>query len=225
LACRELVSSRVETIGIDLELEDKEKAVGALKADILAKDAFTGDWVLIENQLERTDHSHLGQLLTYASGLQAFTIIWIAAKFTDEHRAALDWLNEVTNESIRFFGLEIELWRIDEGVAPKFTIVCKPNTWKQRVTADVKNAVPQTVERSKLSTSRQVILDLFHTVYPSPLTPVEIAEKTGIPRKTVVALLLRMQSSGQVMNTARGLYMLTKEYGPGEEESCLLYLH
>src|SRR5205823_9019260 len=98
-----------------------------------------------------------------------------------------------TSESIHFFGLEIELWRIDEGVAPKFTSVCKPNTWKQRVTADVKNAVPQTVERSKLSTSRQVILDMFHAVYPSPLTPVEIAEKTGIPRKTVVALLLRMQ--------------------------------
>ncbi len=93
----ENLSLMSETIGIDLELEDKEKAVGALKADILAKDTLTGDWVVIENQLERTDHSHLGQLITYASGLQALTIIWIAAKFTDEHRAALDWLNEVTN--------------------------------------------------------------------------------------------------------------------------------
>jgi hypothetical protein len=86
--------------------------------------------VLIENQLERTDHTHLGQLLTYAAGLSAVTIIWVTQRFTEEHRAALDWLNECTSEKINFFGLEVELWRIGESlVAPKFNIISKPNEW------------------------------------------------------------------------------------------------
>ena len=90
--------------------------------------------MLIENQLERTDHSHLGQLLTYASGLEAVTIVWIAARFTEEHRSTLDWLNRITDDSFRFFGLEVELWRIGGSpAAPKFNIVCKPNDWSHSV--------------------------------------------------------------------------------------------
>src|SRR5882672_9937256 len=79
-----------EAIGIELELEWQEKDVGPFRADILCKDTATDDWVLIENQLERTDHCHLGQLITYAAGLNAVTIVWIAERFTQEHRAALD---------------------------------------------------------------------------------------------------------------------------------------
>lgn len=97
-------------LGIELEVEAQEKPVGPFSADILCKDTVNNLWVLIENQLERTDHTHLGQLMTYAAGLDAVTIIWIAEKFTDEHRAAMDWLNEITDESINFFGLEVELW-------------------------------------------------------------------------------------------------------------------
>ena len=96
-----------DTLGIELELEAQEKVVGPFRADILCKDTSTDSWVLVENQLERTDHIHLGQLLTYAAGLQAVTIVWLAARFTDEHRATLDWLNSITDESFRFFGLEI----------------------------------------------------------------------------------------------------------------------
>lgn len=119
-----------DTIGLELELEAQEKDVGPFRADILCKDTATGHRVLIENQLERTDHTHLGQLLTYAAGLEAVTIVWIAQRFTDEHRAALDWLNERTDERINAFGLEIELWRIgDSPVAPKLNIVSKPNYW------------------------------------------------------------------------------------------------
>jgi hypothetical protein len=90
--------------------------------------------VLIENQLERTDHTHLGQLLTDASGLEAVTIVWIAARFTEEHRSTLDWLNKITDDSFRFFGLEVELWRIGNSpAAPKFNIVSKPNAWSHSV--------------------------------------------------------------------------------------------
>lgn len=118
----------------DLELEKKEKEVGPFKADMLCKNTDDGSWVLIENQLERTDHLHLGQVLTYASGLDAATVVWIAERFTEEHRAALDWLNEITDESFRFFGVEIELWRIEDSpIAPKFNIVSKPDDWSRSI--------------------------------------------------------------------------------------------
>lgn len=123
-----------ETIGIELELEAQEKEVGPFRADILCKDTVTDSWVLIENQLERTDHSHLGQVLTYAAGLKAVTVVWIAKRFTEEHRAALDWLNEHTDEGIHLFGLEVELWKIgDSSIAPKFNVISQPNDWSRTV--------------------------------------------------------------------------------------------
>ena len=123
-----------DTLKIELELEAQEKGVGPFRADILCKDTDNDHWVLIENQLERTNHKHLGQLLTYAAGLQAATIVWVADHFTDEHRAALDWLNDITDDRFNFFGLEIELWQIGESlVAPKFNVVCKPNDWTKGI--------------------------------------------------------------------------------------------
>lgn len=123
-----------DAIRLELELEAQERNVGPFRADILCKDTTTDDWVLIENQLERTDHRHLGQLLTYAAGLKAVTIVWIADRFTEEHRATLDWLNAITDDDFNFFGLEVELWRIaDSPVAPKFNIVCQPNDWSRTV--------------------------------------------------------------------------------------------
>lgn len=121
-------------LGLDLELVGQEVAVGPYAADIVCKDSFDGAHVLIENQLEKTDHSHLGQILTYASALEARTVVWIASRFTDEHRAAIDWLNEITHDEWQFFGLEIELWRIGNSApAPKFNIICRPNDWSRAV--------------------------------------------------------------------------------------------
>lgn len=128
-----------DTLGIDLELEAEEKHVGPFRADILCKDTGSNAWVLIENQLERTDHSHLGQLITYAAGLKAVTIVWIASTFTDEHRAAIDWLNSISDDDFRFFALEIELWKIgDSPAAPKFNVIAKPNDWWRSVSAGKK---------------------------------------------------------------------------------------
>jgi hypothetical protein len=135
LALPENLKLLSETVGLILEYEAQEKYVGPYRADILCRDAGE-NWVLIENQIEKTDHTHLGQILTYTAGLEAVTIIWIAHRFTDEHRAALDWLNEHTDERINFFGLEIELWQIaDSPVAPKFNIVSQPNDWSRTVKA------------------------------------------------------------------------------------------
>lgn len=123
-----------EALGIELELEAQEKDVGPFRADILCKNTADDSWVLIENQIEKTDHTHLGQLLTYASGLKAVTIVWISSNFRDEHRAALDWLNEMTVDSVRLFGLEVELWKIgDSPAAPRFNVVCQPNDWENTV--------------------------------------------------------------------------------------------
>ena len=124
-----------ETLGFELELEAKEKEVGSFYADIVCKDIGTDTTVLIENQLEQTDHDHLGKVLTYSAGLHAETVIWLAERFRDEHRAALDWLNEISRQNTQFFGLEIELWCIgDSAAAPKFNIVSMPNDWSRSVT-------------------------------------------------------------------------------------------
>jgi hypothetical protein len=144
-----------ETIGVDLELEAQEKFVGPFRADILCKDADNDSWVLIENQLARTDHNHLGQLLTYAAGLQTVTIVWVAAKFTEEHRAALDWLNEITNSRFRFFGLEVELWRIGDSVpAPRFNVISKPNDWSRSVERAASQIDAEALSDTKLQQQR-----------------------------------------------------------------------
>ena len=123
-----------ETLGIELEPDSEEFPVGPYSADIVCRDTASSTWVLIENQIEKTNHIHLGQILTYAAGVGAQTLVWISSKFTEEHRAAFDWLNEHTNEDISFFGLEIELWRIgNSSPAPKFNIVSKPNDWSKAV--------------------------------------------------------------------------------------------
>ena len=130
LASAEGLELLQEALDMDLEVEATEQSVGPFKADILAKRTDTTDdhWVLIENQLEKTDHRHLGQLLTYAAGLDAATIVWVAERFEEEHRAALDWLNEITSDRFEFFGLEIELWQIaGSPPAPMFNIVAQPN--------------------------------------------------------------------------------------------------
>lgn len=137
LAQEDNLALLADTISLDLELVGVERAVGPFRADIVCKDTVSGNLVLIENQIESTDHNHLGQLLTYAAGLHAVTIVWIAKRFTEEHRAALDWLNEVTNETIDLFGLEIEAWRIgSSAIAPKFNVVSQPNDWVKRVAQD-----------------------------------------------------------------------------------------
>ena len=132
LAMPENLALLGDTIGVELELEAQEKDVGPFRADILCKDTANDNWVLIENQLDKTDHTHLGQIITYGAGLDAVTVVWVAERFTDEHRAALDWLNEKSGGNVAFFGLEIELWRIgDSPVAPKFNVVCSPNDWTE----------------------------------------------------------------------------------------------
>jgi hypothetical protein len=134
LATPENIKLLGDAVGMELEVEALEKDVGPFRADILCKETNRSDWVIIENQLEPTDHLHLGQLLTYAAGLHASAIIWIAEKFRAEHRAALDFLNEITGENVAFFGIEVELLRIGSSpAAPRFNVICKPNEFSKGV--------------------------------------------------------------------------------------------
>lgn len=144
LASEENLPLLGEAIGLQLETQSTEEAVGDFRADIVCKSLPDGDVVLVENQFHHTDHTHLGQILTYTAGLDAVTIVWIAERFREEHRAAIDWLNEKTPEDINFFALEIELWRIDSSpAAPKFNVVCKPNEWTRQMAATTRPSSEQ----------------------------------------------------------------------------------
>lgn len=125
-----------EVLGIDLELEAAEHRVGDFALDLIGRDLTHDAVLIVENQLEATDHSHLGQILTYASGTDASTIVWLARTFRPEHRQALDWLNEQTHPDVRFFGIEIRVVKIgDSPPAPLFSLVAEPNDWQKQVRA------------------------------------------------------------------------------------------
>jgi hypothetical protein len=129
LAEEENLNTLVDALGLgELELVATEHPVGDFKLDILCND---GDGpVIIENQLEKTNHNHLGQLIAYAAGIGAKKVIWIAESFRPEHSSALQFLNDNTTEDLSFFAVEVELWRIgDSSLAPKFEVVVKPNDW------------------------------------------------------------------------------------------------
>jgi hypothetical protein len=149
LAAEENLSSLAQEIGMELELVETESAVGTFRTDILARRSGSDETVVIENQFGKTDHSHLGQLLTYAAGVGtegggAKMVVWIAERFTEPHQAALDWLNQCTEPGIRFFGLELQLWRMGgSAFAPKFDLVCRPNNWQKKLTQKTAAAVSE----------------------------------------------------------------------------------
>ncbi|WP_217915160.1 DUF4268 domain-containing protein [Miltoncostaea marina] len=131
-----------DALGIELEIEAAEHAVGGFSLDLVGRDLTHDCALIVENQIEGTDHSHLGQLLTYAGGVaEVGTVVWIAQAFREEHRQALDWLNEHTDESVRVFGVALRAVRIGDSMpAPLFDVVAKPNDWQKRVRATTRPA-------------------------------------------------------------------------------------
>lgn len=130
LALPENLEVLSQEIGIDIKLIRTETNVGKFNVDILAEEEASGRKIIIENQLEDTNHDHLGKIITYASGFDAEIIIWIVKDVRDEHQKAIDWLNEHTDEDIGFFLIKIELWQIEgSNPAPKFEIIVSPNEW------------------------------------------------------------------------------------------------
>lgn len=143
-------------LDIELACENCEVPVGPFSADILARDLTSNSLVVIENQLERTDHDHFGKTLTYAAVLGASTIVWIARKFTEEHRKALEWLNELTRGDLQLYGVELQVWQIGQSVpAPRFEVVCSPNELVQAATR---------AKDSEASPTRQLQLEFWTAV-------------------------------------------------------------
>lgn len=127
-----------DEIGFEIKLIQTEASVGDFNVDILAEEDGTGKKIIIENQLEVTNHDHLGKVITYASGYDAEVVIWVVKDVREEHRRAVDWLNEHTDENIEFYLLRIELWQIEDSpLAPKFEIISKPNDWAKAVKESV----------------------------------------------------------------------------------------
>ena len=151
-----------EALNLELGPGELEKNVGPFRADILCKEINSDHWVLIENQLELSDHSHLGQILTYAAGLDARIVIWIAKKFTEEHRAALDRLNAmIGSDGMRFFAVEIELWKIGNSApAPKFNVVVQPNNWSSQIAE-----ASRQIEIAELSETKKLQLEYWKELY------------------------------------------------------------
>ncbi len=142
-------------LGLELEVVNIEVECGPFSADILAKDTGTDKYVVIENQLEKTNHDHLGKAVTYASVLDASTIIWIATQFTEEHKKALDWLNDHTSDDISLYGVQVELWQIDNSnPALRFNIISRPNLAVRQATIS-KNS-------DELSAKRKIQLEFWN---------------------------------------------------------------
>lgn len=119
-----------EELGIDIEVIGTEASSGRFRVDILAKEANTGEYIIIENQLESTNHDHLGKVITYAAGYNAKYIIWVVKDVLPEHHKAIEWLNEHLDDSISCFLVKIEVWQIgDSNPAPRFEVVSIKNDW------------------------------------------------------------------------------------------------
>jgi len=119
-----------DAVGMELELRETESAIGPFNVDIFAVDTGSGARVIIENQLEDTDHDHLGKIITYAAGKDAGAVVWVVARARDEHRQAIEWLNRHTDDGCAFFLVEVEVWRIGDSMpAPRFNVVESPNEW------------------------------------------------------------------------------------------------
>ena len=128
LSKKENIENLNDILGLTLVDISKETYVGSYRCDLFAKDETTGIKVIIENQLEMSNHDHLGKIITYASGLDAKVVVWIVKEAREEHRSAIEWLNNNTNSNINFFLIEIHAYKIGNSAnAPMFQIIEQPN--------------------------------------------------------------------------------------------------
>lgn len=134
LAKKENIEILSKEIGINIDVIETEMNVGRYNVDIYAKDSDSDKIIVIENQLENTNHDHLGKVIVYSAGLNASIAIWLVKDVNEEHKQAVEWLNENSNENINIFLVKIELWKIGNSlVAPKFQIISEPNNWTKAI--------------------------------------------------------------------------------------------
>jgi hypothetical protein len=167
------IARLAEAIGLDLQVERTEVRVGPYSADILAKDA-SGAYVVIENQFGKTDHDHLGKLLTYGATLGASHVVWIAEQFTDEHKKALDWLNDRTTEELSLYAVQLEVLQIDDSrPAVRFNVVSEPS--------EITRSASVAKLSGPLTPAQQLQLD-FWTMFRDGLLERKVLSSTQTPR-------------------------------------------
>ena len=150
-----------DILGLTLVSVDNEVYVGPYRCDIVAVDETSGITVIVENQLDGTNHDHLGKIITYASGLDAKVIVWIVKEAKEEHRAAIEWLNNNTISEINFFLIEIHAYKIgNSDPAPKFEVIEKPNDFVKRS----KTKDPGSGELNKSQAARLYFWEEFNKV-------------------------------------------------------------
>lgn len=163
-----------DVIGLTLTDINKEVFVGSYRCDLLAKDETTGIKVIIENQLEATDHDHLGKIITYASGLDCDVVIWIVKEAREEHRSAIEWLNNKTIKTISFFLIEIRAYKIGDSLpAPKFEIIEKPNDFLKNTKGNIENG-----ELNKSEAERLNFWNIFNEELVSRNKPFNVRKAT-----------------------------------------------
>ena len=151
LANEENIQELSGTLNLSLTDVETEKFVGNYRCDILCKDEITGKTVLIENQLESTNHDHLGKVITYASGLDASVVVWIVSSARPEHASAIEWLNKHTDDELAFFLIEVHAYKIgDSAPAPQFKIIEQPNDFTRTVKIIAKSSDVSETQKKRL---------------------------------------------------------------------------
>jgi len=213
LAQEENLALLSEEIGITIKVIQTEAKVGSFNVDILAEEERTGRKIVIENQLETTNHEHLGKVITYASGYDAEIVIWIVKDVRDEHKQAIDWLNEHTDEKINFFAIKMELWQIgDSPYAPKFYIISKPNDWAKALKMATRSGELSEAAMQKMDFIKEFISyceekkSKLRLGRPQPATPSYYTISIG---NSNVWIAVKMNSRKNVLFA--DLYILNKE--------------
>ena len=218
----ENVERLAKAIGLpSLELEGREVAVAGFSADILARIPSDGSRVLIENQLENTDHSHLGQILTYLAGLEAQTVIWIAKDFREPHLSAIRWLNEHTTETFAFFAVKVRVVRIgneSSPVAPLFEVLERPNDWNRQVHAAEENS-----GNSRVSELRNFRNDFWRSYVQS--YPGDIELRPEHVSANVYHRIEGMIISQWLGQSGVGIYMRANDPGYSEKQRREVEMH
>ena len=212
----ENVERLAKAIGLpSLELEGREVSVEGFSADILARIPSDDSRVLIENQLENADHSHLGQILTYLAGLEAQTVIWIAKNFREPHLSAVRWLNEHTTDTFAFFAVRVRVVRIGNAsspVAPLFEVLERPNEWNRQV-----QAAKESGDNSRLSELRKFRKDFWQSYVQSH--PEDIELRPGHLSANMYHRIGGMVISQWLGQSGVGIYMRAKDRRYSEEQS------
>lgn len=205
-------------IGIELKLEQAEHSVGSFSLDLIGRDHTHDCRLIVENQIEQSDHGHLGQLLTYTGGTDAGTIVWIARSFREEHRVALDWLNANTGEEIRFFAIVVKALRVGGSIpAPFFEVVAKPNDWQKAVKAATTGQESAQAEAYRAFWAP--VRDAIEAVRP------ELFKGKALPRSLWLTIVSPIPKTSLYGEIGSGELRIKLEIDTGDRDENLRILH